>query len=506
MRQSECLFSRVCTALVALLLATNAAANYSTLWVSDVSVAPRDEKTSFLQFNISWQDSWRNEANHDAAWVFFKVMVEGEPELPTHWSRPSAESKSSKPRTESEKRWQPVRLVANRVLNPDGYEQSKESTPLEFIVPNGPDGFMGVFLRRAEYGRPNDVKANGVTVLWDRTSIKGLTKNTKVQIQAYGIEMVYVPEGPFYLGTGGTEANAFYKFTDGMHNDQPFLVSNAGPIPTGRKNGCLWAAGATPQDGGEIPAAFPNGYGAFYCMKVTIQRRQYADFLNSLTPAEANKHYHPRMVIRSGIGPNYVYRTYAPCRYGRYGAACIGLSWADGAAYAAWAGLRPLTEMELEKAVRGPCEPVVNEGRESYWGVQVLSADCWGMMKRWRQSERAVSAGSIAGRLFAGTHGRGTLDLPADWPQEDAVGACTRMNWWGFDNRENNAGRALMSDPPTYNPGHEGAVQLDRTRVSDRLFANLTDPERRPDHRWRGGRTAPAEAAEPQAVAAMGKP
>jgi hypothetical protein len=118
------------------------------------------------------------------------------------------------------------------------------------------------------------------------------------------------------------------------------------------------------------------------------------------------------------------------------------------------------------------------------------------MMKRWRQSERAVSAGNAAGRLFAGTHGRGTLDLPADWPQEDAIGAGTRMSWWGFGNRENNAARALMSDPPTYNWAHEGAVQLDRTRVSDRLYANLADPERRPDHRWRGGRTAPAEAAE----------
>jgi hypothetical protein len=350
------------------------------------------------------------------------------------------------------------------------------------------------------------VKANGVTVLWDRTPIKGLTKNTKVQVKAYGIEMVYVPEGAFYLGTGGTEANAFYQYTDGVRNDQPYRVMNAGPIPTGRKNGCLWAGGATPQDGGGIPAAFPNGYGAFYCMKVTIQRRQYADFLNSLPPADANKHYHPRMAIRSGIGPNYLYRAYGPCRYSRYGNACIGLSWGDGAAYAAWAGLRPLTEMELEKAVRGPCEPVVNEGRESYWGVQSLSADCWGMMKRWRQSERAVSAGNVAGRFFAGTHGRGTPDLPADWPQEDAIGASTRLNWWGFDNRENNSGRALMSDFPTYNPGHEGAVQLDRTRVSDRMFANMADPERRPDYRWRGGRTAPAEAAEQQAVAATGKP
>ena len=65
-----------------------------------------------------------------------------------------------------------------------------------------------------------------------------------------------------------------------------------------------------------------------------------------------------------------------------------------------------------------------------------------------------------------------------------------------------------MSDFPTYIPAHEGAYQADRTRVSDRLYANRTDPERRPDHRWRGGRTAPAEAATgPEiAVALMDKP
>jgi hypothetical protein len=131
------------------------------------------------------------------------------------------------------------------------------------------------------------------------------------------------------------------------------------------------------------------------------------------------------------------------------------------------------------------------------------------MMKMTRQSERAVSAGNAAGRFFAGTHGRGVLDLPADWPQEDAIGSCTRLSWWGFGNRVNNSARPLMSDAPTYIPRHEGDVQLDRTRVSDRLYANLADPERRPDYRWRGGRTAPAEAAEPRAVAvqeAAGKP
>jgi formylglycine-generating enzyme required for sulfatase activity len=34
--------------------------------------------------------------------------------------------------------------------------------------------------------------------------------------------------------------------------------------------------------------------------------------------------------------------------------ACNYLSWADGAAYADWAGLRPMTELEFEKVCRGP--------------------------------------------------------------------------------------------------------------------------------------------------------
>ena len=41
--------------------------------------------------------------------------------------------------------------------------------------------------------------------------------------------------------------------------------------------------------------------------------------------------------------------------------ACNFLNWADGAAYADWAGLRPMTELEYVKASRGTRSPVVNE-------------------------------------------------------------------------------------------------------------------------------------------------
>ncbi|MBM4163663.1 MAG: hypothetical protein FJ222_04390 [Lentisphaerae bacterium] len=494
-------FSRVCAAVAcAVLLGPNALG--VTLWISDVSVVPRDEKTAILQFNISWEGSWRNEVNHDAAWVFFKAKIEDEPALPAHWSRPAAAGKAAKPQAESEKAWQHVRLAANRVMNPDGYGQTGDGTPVECIVPDGPDGFTGVFLRRATYGRPKALKANGVTVLWDLTATQGVTKKLKAQVRGYGIEMVYVPEGPFYLGTGGAEANAFYQYTDGVHNAQPYRVTSADPIPTGRKNGCLWAGGATPQDGGEIQAAFPNGYRAFYCMKDTISRRQYSDFMNALSPAQADARYHPRIVIRSGKGPDHVYHPYAAAH--RYGTTAVGLSWADGAAFAAWAALRPITEMELEKAVRGPCDPIQNEVGPSVWGLQGFSEHDWHALKLIHQSERAVTIGNAAGRLFRGTHGHGSLDLPADWPQEDAVGAGMRCSYWGFGNLENARSRALMSDIPFYIPAHEGALQMPRARLSDRLNAALVDPDRQPHHRWRGVRTVPPEADPAMAVTLRG--
>jgi len=137
--------------------------------------------------------------------------------------------------------------------------------------------------------------------------------------------------------------------------------------------------------------------------------------------------------------------------------ACNNLSWADGCAYAAWAGLRPMTELEFEKACRGPATAVADEyawGASTYTAIEGLQgtdgsgqeyytagnvnhsqstgpagpvragifakasssraqagASFWGIMElSGNMYERCVSMDFPNGRLFTGTSGSGGLD------------------------------------------------------------------------------------------------
>ncbi len=433
--------------------------------IENVTVAPRAAHTAALKFDISWPESWRDKTNHDAAWVFFKARAEG-----------SAD-------------WQHVRLAADKVLNPMGYGQAK-GTPLEFIVPSGDDGFVGMFLRRAKEGQ-GDLSAHGVTAVLDLAANQGIAKNLKsLRIRPFAVQMVYVPKGPFYLGSGGAELNGFYKYTDGAQAILPYEVTSAGPIPTGRREDRLWVRirkGDLLEDGGEVPASFPNGYSAFYCMKYGITMVQYAEFLNTLPAAQAEARYPGSRWKRIGEPPDYSYS--AEETGGRnMGPGAHGLSWADGAAFAAWAALRPMTELELEKALRGPREPAPDEVGSSHWHVGGFDTWDWHAFKLASQSERTVTVGNAAGRKFAGTHGRGSTALPADWPQDDAVGAGLRSSWY------------TPSYPRDATPYPRGVtftgLDLPRTRTSDRLHAAFVDPHRHPHHKWRGVRTAPKEVAK----------
>ena len=78
------------------LLLVAGTARADDLRVENATVAPRDGKSATVAFDIAWSNSWRHGSFHDAAWVFFRVQ---------------ADDKSG---------WQPVRLVADRVVNPTG--------------------------------------------------------------------------------------------------------------------------------------------------------------------------------------------------------------------------------------------------------------------------------------------------------------------------------------------------------------------------------------------------
>ncbi len=76
---------------------------------------------------------------------------------------------------------------------------------------------------------------------------------------------------------------------------------------------------------------------------------QYADFLNTITSTQStvsNQGVSSNRSTISGRHPNY--STSAPDR------TCNYLSWDDTLYYYDWAALRSMTELEYEKAARGP--------------------------------------------------------------------------------------------------------------------------------------------------------
>ncbi len=407
--------------------------------IENGTIIPRDAKTATLTFDVSYHGCFRGDLSHDATWLFFKVRAEGSSD------------------------WQHVRLSADKVMNPTGYGCAQVNVPIDLMVPDGADGFTGLFIRSADHCPGTTLDAHGVTALWDFTANTGITQDTKVEMRAFAFRMIYVPKGPFSLGSGGREMYGFYRYTDDKQDTMPFQVTSPGAIPTGKSEGRLWSRGSEPEDGGEIPATFPNGYSAFYCMASPLDGAPYAAYLNTLTAEDANKRFFEDKVIdRSGKAPNYLY-------FGSYrmkSNGIWGLSYLDGALFSAWAGLRPMTELEYEKALRGFREPTPDEAGYSFWGMNF-----GGGIYNGQPRMRVVAIHDPVGRGFKGTHGLGTLALPADWPPETAEGIATRGGWGAADK----------------------AGFQDIFRTSDRHLSDV-DPERRTGFGWRCVRSAPIEA------------
>ena len=192
------------------------------------------------------------------------------------------------------------------------------------------------------------------------------------ELKVFAIEMVYIPQGAFYLGSGGSETANFYTYGTSNH---PYYVTSENEITVDSANGNLYYNQFV--NGGDrsgpIASDFPKGFNAFYCMKYEITQGQYVDFLNTLTLTQKvnrfmNKYGQDRNYIReinNQFGCDANNNSILNESDDGQNIACNWMDWDDGISYSDWSGLRPMTELEFEKISRGTIAPVINENA---WG------------------------------------------------------------------------------------------------------------------------------------------
>ncbi len=318
--------------------------------------------TAGVPFYLTWDGSWRDSVNWDAAWVFGKC-------------RPIGPGGT----------WQPMTFSA---VDAD-HLVSPAPTPVAFNA--AADG-RGVFMYRETPGE-GSFGASGA-LRWNYAA-DGITRAALAlyEIRLYAVEMVHIPQGGFQLNATDLPAlaNEFTSVQGSLTQ-----ISSENPLPVGAirwvndtgggGTGNEVMNGATTYPGSAaLGATYPKGYAAMYCMKYELSQGQYTDFLNALprtqqirrvpvdisgdSPA-ANMEYvmaetdDPAATFRSTIVcPRNGMGTTEPVVFScnRPDRAANFLIWADGAAYLDWAGLRPLSELEYEKVCRGPLPAVPGE-------------------------------------------------------------------------------------------------------------------------------------------------
>jgi hypothetical protein len=270
---------------------------------------------------------------------------------------------------------------------------AKGVNPAGFSAPAGfetavPVDMKGFFLRRSNSGSGNiDVKA--VKFVWDYGQ-DGLSDDVaraaNTLTRLYGIETVFVPAGAFFAGDGASSSE--FRFKKGSTDDSPWYVASENAITTtnAATGGYYYqSSGASGESAtGEIfliPNSFPKGYNGFYLMKYELTEGEWVSFFNTLSPAaklrrditgtaQGGKNS-DGIVNRNTISwdssnPASKAGTSRPARAMTY------ISWPDAAAFADWAALRPMTELEYEKAARGvDIQPVADEYA---WGTTAYRA------------------------------------------------------------------------------------------------------------------------------------
>jgi len=546
---------------------------------------------TLVKFDLSWANSWRTSSgpsNWDAAWVFVKYQVGVSDPTYTNVSLTNATNTISLPNVTNLRVGMPVyksvgtstvaantfitaintgtnvvtlsanvtttannntivfkRIWEHATLNTTG---SNHTAPAGSTISPSSDG-TGAFIYRSSDGA-GTLSLTDVNLRW-QYGTNGVADNAVIQVQVFAIEMVYVPQGSFAAGSGGSATNEFTLTTINT------ATATTAPSGSGSLGG---AAGGYPtSQTAPNTASWPNGFNAYYCMKYEISQGDYRDFLNTLTyrQQENRTAVVPSSIAGTGALSNTNRNgidiqtpgeaaTHTPALYacnlnanttyneaddGEW-IACNHLNWMDGCAYIDWAGLRPMTELEYEKACRGDQTPVANEYA---WGTAAIAGTAYTLSNAGQSTEaiatnyitagtpgnamtiptntnitgplrvgifadisgtrvrtgatyygimemsgnvweRAVTLGNSTGRTFTGMHGDGGLS---------SNGHANQSNWPGLSSNE-----VTGSLGSGWRGGGWGDA-VTAARISNRANASMEWGTRRNDLGFRGVRVAP---------------
>jgi len=353
----------------------------NNIQISNVSITGQNtaSKYKMIQFDISWENSWRTsteQSNWDAAWIFIKY------------------------RSKLEKKWYHAYLNNEGHTAPTGSQITPGLvvTNTSFDAVNNPA--VGVFLYRSADGY-GPVNYTGVQLRWNY-GVNDLADYDSVEVCVFALEMVYIPTGPFKVGDG-PNSNSRGHLAKGT-TTEPFQITSEAAITIGNTaTNELWQAStiysaATIGGEGTLSAQFPKGYQSFYIMKYELSQYMYKEFLNKLTRTQQqsrckaitegrfmrNNNNYSTPQGRNGIKVMSDPGEPFPRVYGNdlnnnglsgdpndgQHIACNWISFYDLRAFADWSGLRPFTELEYEKACRGPLDPITNEYA---WGTTKIN-------------------------------------------------------------------------------------------------------------------------------------
>lgn len=319
----------------------------------EVTIVKVEQGRVTLGIDVSWSNSWRDEYNNDAVWLFLKYRT-----LRTDWEHA---------------------ILSDHYSVSDQYAAYPGKTGTEIV---------GYFVYRDTIGA--GTSSVHLEIDWNYPSwlTPAMFTSGEVMLQAQGVEMVLVPFGSYALGDGVS--------------DNGFLSVDNRPLTIQDERAQAFTYGVSGNSAVYLPSAYPKGYNGFYCMKYELSQGQYVSFLNSLSRKDQLKLLGERLKSLNkgtylfGDGTSVSFRNAIlikepltdtrgavfGCKNtvisGAYPLACNYLSPSDLLGYASWSGLRPMSELEYEKICRrsAPLIPVAGSyawGSASYQSLSGLA-------------------------------------------------------------------------------------------------------------------------------------